>query len=446
MASTGQDASHIAALTLSTYLHSLLALDGSLQPLSPVTTWADTRSAAAAEQLRASSPDLYPRTGCPPHPMYPLTKLMWLRAHSQDLWASTPRWGSIKDLLVYRLTGRWAVDHSIASGSGLFQLNGLGWDADALSLVGVEKHQLPELMPTTAVLGLGREGAGLTGLREGTPVVIGAGDGMLSNLGAGAVGPGMIAVMVGTSGAVRATSTTPRVDPKGRTWCYNLSPDHWVVGGAISNGGSVLRWLRDRWSKSGESYEELTRAAARIPAGSDALIFLPLLGGERSPYWDSRARGALVGLGLAHGPDHMVRAALEGVAFQLKSVLVALEELVGVASEVRLTGGLSRSPFWRQLCADVFGRNVHVLGEAEGSAIGAFLLARHALGAEPDLLGAARRMTEATHAYAPDPASSALYERLYEVYEHTYWRLQYTYAALADMRVERVPIEREQSP
>ena len=423
----------VAALSLGTYFHSLLALDASGRCLSPVITWADTRSTAEADALRSAGLGLYPRTGCPPHPMYPLAKLLWLRGHQPDLWGSTPRWGSVKDLLIERLTGVWAVDHSIASGSGIFRMERLDWDEDALALTGLERRQLPQLLPTTQTLPLAHCGAGLTGLPAGLPVVLGAGDGALSNLGAGAVGPGVMAAMVGTSGALRVTSPSPRVDPEGRSWCYNVTPDLWLLGGAISNGGVILKWLRDRWLQPGATYDDITASAGRVPLGAGGLIFLPLLAGERSPFWNARARGVLLGLGLEHGPDHMARAALEGVAFRLNSVREALESLAGPAAEVRATGGLSRSALWVQICADVFGRTVTVGGESEGSATGAFLLARHALGAEPDL-AAAGRYSAREVTYTPDPQRHALYERLYAIYLDAYWSLQRSFASLAEFR------------
>ncbi len=426
--------SRVSAVSLSTYLHSLLATDRSGRPVSPVITWADTRSAAEADELRAIGIELYLRTGCPPHPMYPLAKLLWVRKHQPELCASAPLWGSIKDLLMRRLTGEWAVDHSIASGSGMLELARLDWDEDALMLAGITRHQLPELLPTTAALPLDRAGAELTGLTEGTPVVVGAGDGPLSNLGAGAVGPGMMAIMVGTSGAVRVASSAPRTDPQGRTWCYNLTRDCWLIGGAISNGGIVLEWLRDRWLPPGKTYGETISAAGRVPLGAGGLLFLPLLAGERSPYWNSRARGVVVGLGLEHGPEHLTRAALEGVTFQLNSVRRAVEELVGPAVEVRATGGFTRSAAWVQMCADVFGRAVNVCVESEGSALGAFLLARYALNAEVDLATAASKLAVVERAYTPHSERQLRYSRLYDIYLDTYRHLQDTFGTLAEFR------------
>lgn len=232
------------------------------------------------------------------------------------------------------------------------------------------------------------------GLSTDMPVVVGASDGALGNLGVGALTPDTVAMTIGTSGAVRAMVDRPRTDEKERLFCYALTPDHWVVGGAVNNGGIVLRWVRDNLAATDaitaglmdqDPYDVLTAIASTIPAGSDGLIFHPYLAGERSPLWNANARGSFFGLGLHHTKAHMIRAVLEGIVYNLYTVLTALEDVVGPAKSIQATGGFARSILWRQTLADVFNRTVTVPEVYESSCFGAAVLGLYALGRIADL-------------------------------------------------------------
>lgn len=421
----------IVAVGLSTYFHSLLALDGSGAPLTPVLTWADTRAVDEADALKAEyGTSLYARTGCPLHTLYPLSKLVWLRTHEPDLFARARRFASAKDWLVLQLTGQWAVDHSIATGSGMFNLQRMVWDEEVLAVAGARPEQLPPALPGTTQLPMRAAVAAEVGLRPGTPVVLGAGDGVLASLGSGGAAPGSVTCTVGTSGAVRAVAPAPRVHPRGATWCYGLLPGTWYLGGAINNGGIALRWFKENlWTGAGalvggDPYDAITAQAAGAPAGSGGLLFLPFLTGERSPGWNARARGVLFGLGLHHTNAHIARSVLEGVAFRLKSVLQTIEELVGGSQEIRCSGGFARSPAWLQIVADVLGCEVAVPAQTEGSALGAALIAAHALGREPELTTRAAALAPVVHRYTPDAGNSARYAELYALYDRVYHHLQ----------------------
>jgi gluconokinase len=418
----------VACVSFSAAMHSLIAVDAEGTPLSACITWADARSAAWAERLQAGEgPAIYRRTGTPIHPMSPLAKLCWLRATQADLFGAAARFVSIKEYVFYRLFGRWVVDHSIASATGLFDIARLDWDREALAVTGVTPDRLSQLVPTTHVMqGLVADIARRTGLAPDTPFVVGANDGVLANLGVDAIGPGEVAVTIGTSGAIRTCVDRPVTDAQGRLFCYVLMPRLWVVGGPVNNGGMILRWLRDEFASAEvetakrlgvDSYDVLTRIAERVPPGSAGLLFHPYLAGERAPLWDANARGSFFGLAMHHRKEHMIRAVLEGVVFNLRAVLAIIEDTGLRAQRILASGGFSRSLLWRQIMADIFAREVVVGTSAEGSCLGAAILGLHAIGAVADLHAAAAQMIGATESCHPDPANVARYRRLAPLFD-----------------------------
>jgi len=389
------------AVAVSTAMHGLVPLDEHDKPLAPLLIWADIRAAAQADRLRAEHPELHDRTGTPLHPMSPLAKLVWFRECEPEVHKAARRWVGHKELILHRLTGRWIVDSSVASGTGLLELATLDWDAEALELAGIEREQLAELVAPTDVVGDG--------------VVAGAGDGPLANLGVGAVHPGVAALSIGTSGALRLIVERPVVDPKRRVFCYALTRDRWAVGGAINNGGVVLEWAREALAPD-LSVDELLDVASTAPPGCDGLLMAPYLFAERAPHWRSGATGAYVGLRREHGRAHLVRAALEGVCEQLHLVLDSLESAGQEVHEIRATGGFARSAFWRQLLADVLGRPIGFPESHEGSGFGAALLGLQALG-EIDSFEVAADHIRIADVVEPDPDAAATYRELLPRFE-----------------------------
>jgi gluconokinase len=428
----------IAGLSLSCAMHALAALDGHDRPLTPIVTWADMRAAEQAERLRRERPELHDRTGTPLHPMAPLPKLVWFAENEPETFAAARRWVGVKELVVARLTGTWALDHSMASGTGLLNLEALDWDREALEVAGIGPERLAPLAPATERLSLSADAASLLGLETGLPVVIGAADGPLANLGVGAVRPGVAACSIGTSGALRLMVERPAVDPQRRVFCYALTPGRWVVGGAINNGGVVLRWVGEALAPDlGEHAEEaLVALAEQAPPGSDGLIMLPYLLSERAPHWSSLARGAYVGLTHQHGRPHLVRAALEGVCQQLALVLASMREAGNDVHEVRATGGFARSALWRQILADALGMQVGFPGGHEGSAFGAGLLGMEALDLV-DSIELAAELVELDEVVDPEAAAAATYADLLEVFAGLYDALGPAFAALQRHETQR---------
>ncbi|MER2063971.1 MAG: gluconokinase, partial [Alkalibacterium sp.] len=393
---SGVSSKDITVLSFSAAMHSLIAVDAEGKPLTKSITWADQRAEPYAQKLKGSNgKSLYEKTGTPIHPMSPLTKLMWLKAEKTDIFNKASRFIGIKEYIFYRFFNTYKVDHSIASATGLFNMYEMDWDKEALETAGVSRDRLSEIVPTTEVFtDVGKELADRMGIHPGMKIVIGANDGCLANLGVNAVENGVVAVTIGTSGAIRTVTDKPVSDPKGRIFCYALTENHWVIGGPVNNGGMVLRWLRDELcqleveearEKNVDPYDIMTEKIAKTRAGSNGLVFHPYLSGERAPSWNANARGSFFGLAIHHKREHMMRAVLEGINMNLYMVLLALEEVIGVPERIHATGGFAKSAVWRQMMANIFNQEVHIPQTVEGACLGAAVLGKYAIGEVNDL-------------------------------------------------------------
>ena len=408
----------VVGLSISSALHALVGLDATLRPLTPLVTWADSRSAEESRALHRSGQAraIHRRSGTPVHPMSPLTKLMWFSRHEPALCARVRWWAGLKDVVIAHLTGTVATELSTASASGLLDGRTLQWAPDHLDLAGVDAERLPPVLDTTATLPLAAAVAADVGLTAGTPVVIGAGDGPLGNLGTGAIAPGVASLSLGTSGAVRAVVPADVPLDSDHLFRYALTRDRWVMGGAISNGGAVIRWAAGAFGDAcgADGDEQLLDLAASVPQGSEGLVMLPYLLAERAPAWDPDLQGAFLGIRHHHRRAHFVRAAVEGVAVQLAAVVGQLDAVQPVSS-VRATGGAFRSHLWREVVAAAVARPFQVTTGAGGSARGAAALGLHALGVAPTLDEAAELLLP-TEAYGAQvvvsPDSEAAYERV----------------------------------
>lgn len=414
----------VVGLSVSAGMHGLLALDDDRRPLTPLVTWADARARDEARGLRESGQagELHARTGVPVHPMSPLTKLLWFARHEPELWRAARWWVGLKEVLLAWLTGNVVTELSSASGTGLLDMATRAWSPAVLDLAGVPADRLAPVGATSATFPLAAEAAAVTGLPAGTPVVAGAGDGPLANLGAGALAPGVAGLSLGTSGAVRAAVDGPCVDDEGTLFCYALTDDVWVVGGAISNGGSIVRWLADALGpeagdagdpRDADSTDAVLELASGAPPGSDGLVMLPYVLPERAPLWDPDLPGTYLGLRHGHTRAHLARAAVEGVCRQLRTIVDALDRLAPVAT-VRATGGALRSDLWRDVLAATIGRPLHVEQASGGTARGAAALGLWALGRADSLAAAAALLgvtgTPPAPPVAVDPRAAAVYD------------------------------------
>lgn len=440
---SGIEPAQVMCLSFSAAMHSLIAVDAAGKLLSKSMTWADNRSAKWAEEIKQKQHghEIYLRTGTPIHPMSPFVKLVWLRNEHPELFEKTAKFISIKEYVFYRFFQKYVIDHSIASATGLLNLKELAWDREALEIAGIRSTQLSELVPTTHILkSIRAEFTQAMGILADTPTVIGASDGALSNLGVGAIAPGVVAVTIGTSGAVRAVVEHPITEPQERLFCYALTANRWVVGGAVNSGGIALRWVRDQLMDSEvqvaqrlgkDPYDLIIMLAETVPPGSQGLIFHPYLMGERSPIWDANARGCFFGLSLNHTKAHLVRAVLEGILFNLSLVLQALEDFTGKSERIQATGGFARSAFWRQMMADVFDREVIVPEQYESSCLGAAVLGLYALEviSSFDLVS---EMIGETYRHDPIVAHVETYKKIFPIYTRVLQNLKGEYKSIAD--------------
>ncbi|EHV0153109.1 TPA: gluconokinase [Enterococcus faecalis] len=439
------DINEITGVSFSSAMHSLILLDGDNKLLTRCITWADNRSFKQADTLKNSSNGLsiYHRTGTPIHPMSPLSKILWLKEEYPELIKKTAHFIGIKEYVFYKLFGQFKIDISIASATGLFNINDLSWDNSVLELLDISTDQLSELVETNQqIVGLKESYAEVIGISTETPFIVGASDGCLSNLGVNAIDGKTLALTIGTSGAVRMVSNKPVTDKHGRTFCYALTKDKWVIGGPVNNGGIVFRWVRDQLfapekitaeQMQVDSYEILTQIAEKIPAGSDGLLFHPFLGGERAPLWDANAKGSFIGLTTRHTRAHMVRAALEGIVFNLYSVMLILEELVERPQKIHATGGFARSSLWRQLLADIFEQDVSIPESYESSCLGAAVLAMESLGLI-ESIEEVSSMIGVTNTHVPNEIHFPIYRELLPIFIRTTRLLQNEFKDIADFQ------------
>ena len=435
----------LAGICFSAAMHSLIAVDDRGRPLTRSITWADRRSEPWVDKICQyhQGKEIYHRTGTPIHPMSPLVKLLWLQSEQPEVFQQAAKFISIKEYILHQWFGDYVVDYSIANATGLFNMRTLNWDDGALTVAGITPDRLSRLVPTTHVLtGMDPDCAEVMGIPVGLPVVVGASDGVLANLGVGAIKPGVVAITIGTSGAIRTVIDRPATDPLERLFCYALTENHWVIGGAVNNGGIILRWVRDNLAEAEISvarqlhedpYELITTIAAKVPPGAEGLIFHPYLAGERSPLWDANARGSFFGLALNHTRGHLVRAVMEGILYNLYVVMRSLEDAVGTINTIRATGGFVRSHLWRQMLADIFNQEVVIPESYESSCLGAAFLGLYALGHLDSLEAAADRFDE-TYRHQPNPDHVAIYAQVIPLFTRLLEQFKANYADLADLQ------------
>ncbi|BAU10138.1 gluconokinase [Leptolyngbya sp. NIES-3755] len=420
----------IAAVGCGSAMHSLIVMGADNVLLTQSITWADSRSIKQAEALKQSSKgiEIYQNTGTPLHPMSPLTKLLWMRDCEPELFRKAAKFISIKEYVLYQWFEQYVVDYSIASATGLLNVKTRSWDESVLELTQLRVEQFSELVPTTHVLrGMKPEYAAMMGLDPNVPVVVGASDGVLANIGVGAIASDQVAITIGTSSAVRKIVSEPLTDSQARTFCYAFTEKQWIIGGASNNGGIVLRWFRDQFGLPERNYEDaydrLIQLAEPIPAGAEGLLFLPFLSGERAPYWNADARGVFFGVSLRHQRSHFIRAVLEGILFAAYSITTVLSELTGSSQTILASGGFARSSISLQLMADIFGIEVLVPEVFEASGFGAAVLAMYAV-QEIDQLEQVRSMIRIRDRHSPNLERSEQYHQLFDRYQRLYYQLE----------------------
>ena len=373
----------IACVGFSGQMHGAVMLDDSDAVVRPALIWCDVRTEKQCQDFTAKvgAERLIQLTCNPALPNFTLTKFLWVRENEPKNWRRVSSVMLPKDYVRFRLTGDRAIDMADASGTLLLDVAHRRWSKEILQAAEIDESLLPKLYESPDVCGqVSAAGAAATGLKVGTPVVAGAGDQAAGATGVGIVTPGAVSATIGTSGVVFAATDRPALDAKGRlhTFCHAV-PGRWHVMGVTQAAGQSLRWFRDRFGAGADDgrdpYERLTAEAAKVPVGSDGLLWAPYLMGERTPHLDPNARGALIGLTASHTRGHVVRSILEGVAFSLRDSFTLFAEMKVPVTKIRLGGGGARSSLWRQIQADVYGHEVEIVEAEEGAAYGAAILA-----------------------------------------------------------------------
>ncbi|ALS02481.1 gluconate kinase [Enterococcus silesiacus] len=437
----------ISVVSFSTAMHGLIIMDKNHQALTRVITWADNRAEKYAEELKDTvlGKTLYQNTGLPMHPMTPFHKIRWLKEEFSEIYEQAEMFIGMKEYVFYRLFDRYVTDISTASGTGFLNIHDLKWDQLALAEMEITIDQLPLLMtPTHQVTGLKDEWAEQLGLTAQTIFVLGGADGPLSNLGLGAVTKGTATLTVGTSGALRYIVDQPQIHPQAETFCCVLDENHWVIGGATSNGAGIFDWACENLLKevqtealaAGEnSYDAVMALVKETPAGAKGLMFHPYLLGERAPLWDAEATGSFVGLKRNHDDKLMMRAVVEGICLNLKRVLTELEELGGAVKEIRATGGFADSQVFKHVMADVLGYTLSLTESVEASALGAVLLGWQSLGKMTDL-NTASEQVEIYETVEPNSENNQIYQQIYPLFITTQQQLSASYHQLAKLRAD----------
>jgi len=372
----------ISAVGLSGQMHGAVLLDEDGAVLRPAIIWCDQRTEQECRWLdRLVGPArLLELTANPALTNFTLTKLLWVRTHEPGLWSRVRHVLLPKDYIRYRLSGEYAIDVADASGTLMLDVVARRWSQEMMEAVGIDPGVLPALFESPEVCArVSGAGSAATGLPSGTPIVAGAGDQAAGAVGMGITRPGTVSATLGTSGVVFAATDRPFLDPGGRlhTFCHAI-PDRWHVMGVTQAAGLSLRWLRDQYGMApggDAAYEEMVREADAVAPGADGVLWAPYLMGERTPHRDPNVRAALLGMAASHTRGHVVRAVLEGVAFSLRDTFTIFSELGLPVEKVRVGGGGARSPIWRQIQADVYGRDVETVETEEGAGYGAALLA-----------------------------------------------------------------------
>ena len=426
-------------VSFSSALHSVIAVDENFDPLTGCLTWADSRAQSVVSELEEiyQNREIYSRTGCPLHAMYMPAKIYWLKKNKPEIFESADKFITIKEYIIYKLTGEKVVDYSLAGAGGLFDIRNFCWEQNLMEFLGLGEDYFSRAVDGKLKLNLRQE------IREDLDsdfkVVPGSGDGPLANLGAGAYKNNEFVLTIGTSGAVRAFSREPVIDDLKRTWCYMLDEDVFLPGGAINNGGLVLQWLRkllyDSSKEKERFYSDIDSYIEDIEPGSEKLMFLPFLTGERSPNWDASMRGIMLGLGLNHDREQIIKAGLEGIIYRMYAVFKALEDLLEKQQKVIATGGFTRSDAWLQLLADIFGREVVNLESFDASTAGAAMMGAVASGfydsyfdIDPDW--------EVKSYKLPDMERHNKYQQLYSLHEEIYRKNQDVFSRLNEIELD----------
>jgi xylulokinase len=399
--------------------------------LRPAILWNDGRTQVQCDEIhaRVGKEKFIQVTGNVALTGFTAPKILWVKENEPEVFSRTRHVLLPKDYIRYRLTGEYAMDKADGSGTVLFNLKARNWSDELLATLEIPRPWMPPTFEGCEFTGRVTDGvAAATGLKAGTPVAAGGGDQAAQAVGVGAVELGIAGLTVGTSGVVFATTPSALIEPEGRlhAFCHAV-PGMWHFMGVMLSAAGSLQWYRDTLAP-GMSFDDLLKETESVPAGSEGLLFLPYLSGERTPHPDPLARGAFIGLTLRHGRGHMTRAVLEGVAFGLKDSFTLIQNAgLGAIVQVRASGGGVKSPLWRQILASVLEAELITVDVVEGAAYGAALLAGVGAGVWSNVATACKEVVRLAEITKPNEGQVVIYRVMYPLYRELYPALKSTF-------------------
>ncbi|MFP4378879.1 MAG: xylulokinase [Candidatus Sumerlaeia bacterium] len=437
---SGVSPEEIKGIGYSGQMHGSVFLDEKGKVIRPCILWNDSRTWKECEEVteKIGLDNLQKWIANPVMTGFTLPKVVWLQKNEPE---NAKRVSTVmlpKDYLRYKMTGDIATDISDAAGTAMFNVAERRWSSELLKALDIPEEWMPPVKASFEVTGtVTKEAADATGLHAGTPVVGGGADNPCGAIGAGVVVEGRLFASLGTSGVLFSPMASVRSDPDMRLHNFCAAPaEQWYLMGVVLSAGMCLRWYRDKYAfretaqaeKEGrDPYDIMMEKAAQIPVGSEGLFFLPYIMGERTPINDPHARGAFVGLSFRHNPDHMIRAIVEGVSFALRDNMEVVRSMNVKVDEVRLIGGGAKSPFWRQLMADILGAEVVTLKGGGGPGLGAAILAGVGSGVYPDLTDAVDQLVPTDLRIEPNAENQRRYNDIYGLYHALYPALKQHY-------------------
>ena len=424
----------VAAVGLTGQMHGLVLVDEMGNVLRPAILWNDQRTQSQCDEIHqiVGRERFIQITGNVALTGFTAPKILWVKENEPDVFAKAKHVLLPKDYVRLKLTGQYAMDKADGAGTVLFDLKRRDWSEEVLSALDIPRAWMPRTFEGTEATGsVTEEAASRTGLKVGTPVMAGGGDQAAGAVGVGAVEAGVVALTVGTSGVVFATTPSALIEPEGRLHAFcHAAPGMWHFMGVMLSAAGSLQWYRDTLAAN-MSFDELLKEAEAIPAGSEGLQFLPYLSGERTPYPDPLARGAFIGLTLRHSRAHMTRAVLEGVAFGLKDSFTLIQNAgLGAITQVRASGGGTKGALWRQIFASVLNSELVTVNTTEGGAYGAALLAGVGVGEWTDVPSACKTCIKITGSTQPESSQVAIYQNAYPIYQELYPILKPSFARM----------------
>jgi xylulokinase len=440
LAVAGVGPEEVIGIGLSGQMHGLVVMDGNGHAIRPAIVWLDKRSSSQCLELdsKIGRGDLYRLTGMRAASGIYGSSLLWLKENEPDVYKKAQVALFPKDYIRFRLTGHLGSEPTDASGSLLFDIRRRTWATSLIERIGIRHEMLPKMNEPTAIAGeLITAVAHELGLAPGTPVAVGGGDQAMGVIGSGLDAPDQVVCAIGTGGQVVAVLDKPIVEPElGLQVMCHVVPSQWLLMGATLSAGLALRWFRSTFTSDSSrdgalpegdtdhTYELFSKEVEEVAAGSDGLLFLPHLAGERASDQDLPAKGCFIGMDISHRREHFVRSIMEGVAFSMKDILLVLSRLGVPISSVIVSGGGAKSPAWRSIQADVYGLNVIVTHHDEHCALGAAITAGVAAGFFADVSEARGRLMGTPTVVSPNPDNVKLYQARYAVYRSLYPALQ----------------------